>query len=1054
MDYDNLKKESFNKLKFPHIYRVNASAGSGKTHALTERFIELLLSKKIDNNALSNIIAITFTNKAATEMKERILRNLKSLYFQNSDINDRELLNSIIKDLNYSNDELKDISNKFINRIIDDYTHFQVKTIDSMITYISLVSAIDLKLTPDFKIVLDIKEYIDYAIKYLVSEIDNQVEVYKMFAHYIQFQAETSNKFNWQPIEDLRMNAEEFIKKQYLSGKKFEIPVNDSSYYNLKIRKQKEKISKIAREIISEAEIVLDNKNSKVKLSSSKGKHLLSIIDNNYKLNNNKITVENLLIGKGKEKYYNSFSGFVDELNNAITDYVEFLSESKLSNYILFLSRIDKMIDEYIAKSNSIYLGDLTKKINNLLTESYVPNIFYKLGDTYYHYLIDEFQDTNEVQWNIIQALIDNALSTNGSLFYVGDIKQSIYRFRGGDVSLFNSVYESNKSKRDTYDRNLEYNFRSASEIVNFNNQCFSKNNLSELINYKNSNIKDHIYSIQKEYIIRTYNNVKQIPVEESKGYIRIERYNDKEYEDVYNDKIPKIIKKLLNAGYSQRDITVLVRTNKAGEEIANILMHNEYSVIFDRIVKVNENTFINEIISFLKFLNNPLDNLSFFTFLSGKIFLKKTGIDKKIIFDFVKRNSDRKMLYWEFKKEYQDIWNTYIDKFFRLINYLPLYDLIVEIIKHFSVFLHFPSISGYIMKFSEIIKDFESEGELSVDEIIEKWKENDDNNSDKFNVLIPEYIDAIQIMTIHKAKGLSFPVVIIPVSILDTKGFSNVFYNETDNNLSAFYIKKDYTKYSEKLKSIYEDEKTKTFLDDLNTIYVAMTRAKEKLFVFMPKSNNKNNKMYTQEYFFFKDIEENMNVIEKGEFCEKNGISKELQKSKETENKFPLESKEWYNRIVFTENDIFFDRKRRESIARGDVFHKILSEIYILKSDNIDQIVLRMSSKYKIDQSEIENTLNFLVFNPEISFLFKNNVKINNEIEIVTGKGESFRIDRLVITKNEIYVVDYKTGEIYNEKHRRQIINYMNIVKNIYDMKCIGVLIYLDDRKVKIIDG
>lgn len=1047
----------FNKLIFPHIYRVNASAGSGKTHALTERFIKLLLSNKIENNALSNIIAITFTNKAATEMKERILRNLKSLYFQNININDQELLNSVINDLNYSTDELKNISDEYINRIIDDYTHFQVKTIDSMITYISLVSALDLELTPDFKIVLDMKEYIDYAIEYLVSEIDNHYDVYKMFIDYIQFQAETSDKFNWQPIEDLRRNAEEFINKQYLSGKKFEVPINDSSHYNSKIKQQKEKIKNKALEIISQAKIVLDNKNSKIKLSSTKGKHLLSIIEDNYKLNNNKITVENLLSGKGKEKYYNYFSGFVDELNNAITDYIEFLSESKLSNYILFLSKIDKMIDEYISKSNSIYLGDLTKKVNNLLTKSYVPEVFYKLGDTYYHYLIDEFQDTNEVQWNIVQTLIDNALSTNGSLFYVGDVKQSIYRFRGGDVSLFNSVYESNKNKRDTYDRNLEYNFRSAREIVDFNNKCFSLTNLSELIDYKNSNIKDNIYSIQKEYIIRTYGNVKQIPMEESKGYIRVERYDNSEYEDVYNDRIPKTIEKLLNAGYSKRDITILVRTNKVGEKIANILMHNEYSVIFDRIVKVNENKFINEIISFLKFLNNPMDNLSFFTFLSGEIFLKKAGIDRKTVFDFVKRNNDKKILYWEFKKEYQNLWDTYIDKFFSLINYLPLYDLIVEIIKRFTILSNFPYISGYIMKFSEIIKDFESEGELSVDEIIEKWKENDDSNSDKFNVLIPEYIDAIQIMTIHKAKGLSFPVVIIPVTILDaknTRGFSSIYYNETDKNLSAFYIKQDYIKYSDVLKGIYEDEKTKAFLDDLNTIYVAMTRTKEKLFVFMPKSNNKDNKMFIQESLFFKDIEENISVIEKGDFCKKSVISKALQQDEIIDNKFPLESREWYNRIVFTENDIFFDRKRRESVTRGDTFHKILSEIYTLKSDNIDQIAFRMASKYKIDQSEIEDALKFLIINPEISFLYKNNMEIHNEIEIVTGKGESFRIDRLVIEKSMIYVIDYKTGEMYNEKHRRQIANYMNIVRNIYNMKCIGILIYLDDRKVKIIDG
>ncbi|NIA23214.1 MAG: UvrD-helicase domain-containing protein [Proteobacteria bacterium] len=957
------------------------------------------------------------------------MKKLKLLYFQNGD-DDSDFIPRILKATGYNLDDLKKMAEEKIDKIIADYAHFQVKTIDSMISYISKISANDMQLSPDFELNFNIDESIDYSVGLIVSELTEESTSFKKIIDYVNFFVESQNKFIWQPVKSIQENIKEYVNLHYVVGLK----IHKEDVKTEKIKDLKNRIISCATKIQS---IAL---NSNIQLSK-KGRNRINkiLIEKSIEINKVPITTDYLLNNDYK-KYDYLFFDAVSDLNEAFHEYVEYVAEERAYNVLMFLDLIEENMDGFIKKKGIVPLSDLTNRLKNLLKEDYIPEIFYKLGSTYYHYLIDEFQDTSRVQWEIIEKLIENVIAENGSLFYVGDVKQAIYRFRGGDISLFSEIFDKYKGRVKRYQTFLDTNYRSVKEIVDFNNKIFSEDNLR---NFILGSTKDGIFV---EDVIDIYSHVEQKANKTDKsGYVCVEECS--EIDEILNEKLPGTIRNILDSGYSNSDICILTRKNSEGETVANILMEKGYPVIFDKVARVNENTYVNEIISFLKFLNNPMDNLSFFSFVSGEIFLKKSSLSRDKILDFMFDNRENKSSYRAFQEHFPDIWGRDVEPFVRYVNYLPLYDTVTEIIKHFDILENFKDSESYIMKLLEIIKDMGEKGELSIDQIVEKWKEGEGNQSesDRFNILIPEYINAIKIMTVHKAKGLAFPVVILPYSLLDgKKGNTNKIYKEILNDeMYLMKIKKDYTKYSQKLKGIYSEETTKETIDDLNTLYVAMTRAEEMMFIYTTGKNKKENSL------LFSGDETAIHI---GKPVKKEG--KNIEEKVEGENYYACTNVRWYANLAFHGEDAIFETVRREAVLRGDVYHKMFEEIIKLNKDETEALAVRFSEKYKLDKNEIKGILDFITGDKILKGFYSGDIEVFNEKEIVTGKDDVYRMDRLVIKGQNIYVIDYKTGEEYNYKHIKQIKQYMKLAEDIYGKKSIGVLIYIDEKKKMVING
>ncbi|MFN3528165.1 MAG: 3'-5' exonuclease, partial [Candidatus Altarchaeaceae archaeon] len=399
------------------------------------------------------------------------------------------------------------------------------------------------------------------------------------------------------------------------------------------------------------------------------------------------------------------------------------------------------------------------------------------------------------------------------SLFVVGDKKQAIYRWRGGVTNLFEYVYKISENIKE---KNLSTNYRSGEYIVKFINKVFSKENIERHINFIKNDYK--FQNLNVEDVLKIYDdaNEEYYKENENKGYVYVCKIkNEGDLENV-KEKFLEIIKNLRER-YEDKDIAILVRENKEIDEFMKFLHEYDKNIAIDApfTANIKNNQYIKEIVHFLKFLENN-DSYSFIKFITGEIFHKATKIPKEEIFELIMNLKDREKLYEKFKEKFE------IDKKDNL------YDLLVSFFEKFKVFENFKENSLYFLHLLEFIK----EKEIKTLKKFFEFYEND-IYEDEFYINTSNS-NAIHIMTIHKAKGLEFKAVVIPYAKIEIRP-ENIFIEE-NGSLNLYYIKKDYLNFSEKLKEIYCNEYNKRYIDELNNIYVAMTRAKECLYMLIPE--------------------------------------------------------------------------------------------------------------------------------------------------------------------------------------------------------------------------
>ena len=760
-----MKSSSVPTFTFPEIRVVEASAGSGKTYALAKRYVQLLLNPALPHEALPmrDILAITFTNKAALEMKSRILDFLKRMalgLFTESEENE------ILRPIGLSRSSARAPAFAAMEEVIHNYNFFQVQTIDSFIKSLLAGCAFKVGLSGGFKIQRNSRDYLNYSLDALVDQAERDSTVRKLFERFLNQYIFLENKSGWFPKKDIQELLGALFREGNIYGEDFAL-------YDLKgddLLERKRRILGAMRRLL---EWLPEGADKRFRKS-------LEDFLKEYKqaFDTNRIPDwfkrEDVPLNKGTAEPP-GMSFLWGEIRRDLQDLAEAEAYSLFNPYIEIFQQTAVFFQEKVVADDVIFLEELNRKARALFSAGAVTveEIYYRLATRVRHYLIDEFQDTSRLQWHNIVLLTDEALSTGGSFFYVGDKKQAIYRFRGGDARLFDEV-QVNKQGIPVSREQLAINYRSQKIIVDFNNQIFSLENLRRFIQAKaaveGANAKGDLVYVGAD-AWRELENVfghsqQRCLPDQDGGYVRVERLEadtKEERQEILRGRILETIAEL-KTRYPFSSMAVLTRSNSEIEEITSWLLEEGYPVESERTLSIKDHPIVGNLLDFLRFLNSPIDNLAFARFIGGEVFGQAAGWDtgtaQQFLYSLRPRITGESSfyIYKVFRDAYPELWDKFFDEFFRNVGLYPLYELAVSIVHRFGVLQHFPRQQGFVMRLLELIKEKEDEtNELSIFlELLTQLPE------DEFFVHVTE-TGSIKVTTIHKAKGLEFPVVIIP---------------------------------------------------------------------------------------------------------------------------------------------------------------------------------------------------------------------------------------------------------------------------------------------------
>jgi len=1042
------------------VYVTEASAGSGKTYALARRYMKLLFGQSPKNNQipLKNILAITFTNKAAIEMKERILQFLKEIAFDSFD--DPLKRQEMFEYLAVRPENARKKAFILMDEIIKNYNFFQVQTIDSFINAILSGCAFKLGLSAHFKIKRYYQDYIAYSLDKLIDKAALDNKIMSVFKDYLKQYLYLENKLGWFPKKDMLSVISQLFDDSNVYGASF-------SGYKLKDKdqnfKERRSIVALMRELADNEpeganQVVFKSFRGKIeKFADALDVEELSkpFIGPEFPIRKNHVLPEKPRMLWAK-------------IRKAISGLFELEALSLFNCYIDIFNLVYEDFQRTTGKEDLIFLSELNRKARLLFDEGKVtvPELYYRLAARFDHFLIDEFQDTSLLQWDNLFLMIEEAMSKGGTLFYVGDKKQAIFRFRGGTTSLFDDVQERLKAYKVEKDF-LKDNYRSSKEIVEFNNLVFSAENLNRFFQNKEQRDKDRddqlkLTQADKEYILSRFQGCSQnIKLKDFCGYVKIENIeidNKEESDRSIREKLSELIKEIRSRYNDYKDITILCRTNSDIEAVTAWLIEEHIPVESEKTLNIKEHPLIKEIISFLKFLDSPIDNLSFASFITGDFFLKASGIPKERIIDFLFKVHDRPdksgqalYLYREFRFAYKSTWDDYIEEFFRNVGFVPLYELVISILGRFKI----PELSGdyqgFIMRFLELIKSQVNEENLGVSGFLEYFE---NAPSEDLYVSVAE-TDAVKIMSIHKAKGLGFRVVIIPFLEIDANIISRknkkpyCVYPQGDY-LKLLSLKKSYLGFSRKLEQIYRNEYTANLADELNSVYVAFTRAKNELYCYIPKKSSGSFNL--------------ANFLIPADLFERGKRRKPLKREVKPQDKMLLGVSQYKNWIPFLKEE-FIDRslvEQRDRVLLGEITHGCLSFVGNLEGFDKDKAVSDALKKglyqfpFYEDFKKAAGIVEKIVKAQELKSFFE--VKegiVYREKEIVDRNGNAKRIDRLIVKKDEVLLIDYKSSRERIDDSRRQMMEYIEIVKELFPgIPAKGFLVFLDDSGLEQVDG
>lgn len=1106
-----------------HLTVYRASAGSGKTFTLAVEYISLLVK---DPENYQHILAVTFTNKATQEMKMRILSQLYGI--ANSLQSSQQYFNKVKEKTNMPDAVIRNNARAALTLLIHRYNNFRILTIDAFFQQVLRNLAHELGQTANLRVDLNNEEITEKAVDQMIESLEKGQPVLQWISTYINNSIEDDNGWNIiGKIKTFGTNIfKDFYKAHEANLKEQLSNADDFKVYETTLRKRRNDIRKTfnskARSILNEI------KNANLDIPSNYRSGLYKYLTDSAiaPLTNKPLKAGVLKANKSPQNWTSSKCAKADKqqiqtlaaevLSAQLSELIAYNNDNwnEFQSIQLTLSHLSELrllhaiadaVDNLTKDTNRFMLSNTQALLKELIADSDTPFIFERIGARLKHVMIDEFQDTSTIQWQNFQVLLANCMAQELSQnLIVGDIKQSVYRWRQGDWGILNNIEKSFAHQKIRLET-LDYNYRSEKRIIDFNNafweQCVA--NTAKEVAQDDAEKAKIVQKAYEDVAQKTHKTTEN-------GFVKISLYPREVMKDAVLEELIETIKELFNNGYggkNQSKIAILVRSKSNIQDIVNALLQafgNEINIVSDEAFRLDASLSVNIIVSAMHLLTHPDDVLT-----RGKLVklynqevLKKPLTDTDLLVSINESNNidtknidkkERRKLATEqqMAKLNSQLPPEYVANRELLLG-LPIVDLVDKLFMLFGLD-QLEGQSSYICTLYDTLNDFLKDHTADIDDFINEWE-----NSLSSKTIQSDEIEGIRIMTIHKSKGLEFDNVIIPFCNweMEKKG---TLWCETKNKPAPYnklpLLPIDFSR-DKLIGTVFEDdykeEHFQNIVDNLNLLYVAFTRASKNLFVFglrqgkttldnIAKGTPPGNRSYAIELALRQVSEQ----LQGSSLSFPDDIGSEIHFEYGTlvpethekehavaDNPFLIKPdkhivsiatypqaatfKQSNKSIEFVKGEDVDPSDRTRYIKIGNVLHQLFSTIYTTadiptRLNELEQQGIIYNDE--ITSAQLRTRIEDAITNPQVQEWFSKRWQLYNECTILeynkdTNEVEEHRPDRVMTDGKEFVVVDFKFGK-EREEYKKQVQQYMEILIRMGHKKVSGYLWYVVKNNV-----
>jgi ATP-dependent exoDNAse (exonuclease V) beta subunit len=1051
------------------LYR--SSAGSGKTFTLVKAYLELVLNQP---PVYRHTLALTFTNKATAEMKTRILDNLQELADGKATDMQKALLADNTGKLTEAN--LAQQAQQVLVYLLHDYSRFSVSTIDSFFNRVVRAFARELGLPATFELATDKDQILSEVIDQLMLQYGRDEQL-RAWLQDFAFEKLADDK-SWNVKRDLQNLGSELFSERYQQIQQtLQTGEGDSrERIGRVLQDMKQQTSQFRQELQRRLKAILE----KVRAHDLRGsdfKNQHNAITTAEKLNQhfdtekvqslerhlNKLESEQDLVANSASSgiqsaisacadhgLWDDLMSLRDWLPTAIPHYYTARHIQKNAYPFGVLADLNQVLQQYRREHELLLIADLNNLLKQVTQEAESPFIYEKVGSTYQHFLLDEFQDTSNFQWDNLQPLLVNAMSSGYENLVVGDVKQSIYRWRGGNPDmLVNKLPQDLHGLREQIrEQNLQVNRRSYEGVVRFNNALFQE--LPEFLAQEHGE--------QGAFIKEAYQEVAQqwLPEKADSGYVRVSFLPSvgKQYTEHVQDSLLETIRSLEGKGYSYREIAILVRDNAKAKAWAERLTKADppIPVLSSNSLVIGQSPKVQLLVHAMQYLYDPTDDLARAIVLNDYYcYFRPDGEQDPAVRFRTARDPE---LTEEALPGALTQQQAYLQK-------LPLYDLGEALIRIFDLSHRY---DAYLQRFLDLLLDYARQRQGDLDQFLEWWEE----KGYKETIQVPAGENAIRIETVHQTKGLEFLVVLLPDISWDMSSGSDDWLWEApqhpDFQQMAYYPVNPTKNLQETYFShAYEREAMLAGLDSLNLLYVACTRATEALYLWAPYPLTSRGEpasgLHSRVYLALQGLRpgeltdgaKEEQVLEWGSLPERYPKQPEAQTAPDA--KPPFNS--WRGKLNIRPRgqDVLklYDGAVASRINQGILMHGILARIK--EPADVQQAVEQVYQEGLIaagEQEGLVREVHRLLALPSVKPWFEpKDWNIRNEQELLLPNGQSYRPDRVMTRGNQARVIDYKTGEP-KPADEQQVQQYKALLEGVGYQDVAAYLFYLESEVIQ----
>jgi ATP-dependent exoDNAse (exonuclease V) beta subunit len=1067
-----------------------SSAGSGKTFTLTREYLKLAFQNP---DHFKKILAVTFTNKATQEMKERIIQNLFD-FSRKSPSDMGEQLKDI---LGLTDSQLQERSQELLVSILHNYSRFSVQTIDRFFQNVMRSFARELSLQGDGELLLNTDEVRQAVLDLLMEDISDPNHM-ALKNWVIDFSiSKLEDKGRWDIRRDILSFTEELMKDDF---KVIENALNKeiSDYDKLKVFK--DKLNKIIAQfentlngISEKAFHLIESKGLSLDDFSGKGSSAPNFFNKisknkNYDLSDlvNKTVQKALdtdgdsLATKSSEKKELIFQAASEGLLNFFHEAIKYIqknlaeyrsAENILKNiYLIGITQhFNQRMQEYKTEEGIQFLSDTTQFLNQIIgtdpAES--PFVYEKMGSFYDHFLIDEFQDTSTLQWQNFKPLIENSLAEGNENLVVGDVKQSIYRWRGGDWRLLLKGLKEDVSPAFYHEDALSHNFRSKPNVIDFNNDLFST--LPKIIKSHAVNKTSNSFTEDVEYLLQDLPDAYNEVVQKKKnsypynGFVELQFFEEEQsdegekitWKEKALEKFVQDLERLQDSKIQLKDVGILVRRKAEGIEIQDFLekykkqnpqktKEYQYNIISDETLLLSSAHIVNFLLNCFQYLYTEdkiaLAQIKFY-------YQKIINQDNALIHEIVKNDGDDTYLPLDFLSAQKDLMS---------LSLLEMSEKLIQIFRLKEI----KKEKAYLSAFQDVLLDFGNKG--GIPDFMEWWEQ----NSHSYAIKLQSDEHSARLMTIHKSKGLEFKICMIPLlewTLSPAALMAPTLWVNTEgtqfSEIPYLPVRQTSSLKDSAFANAYWEEEVKSYLDNLNLLYVAMTRAGDALLV---NTHAKGKSGYVSKLLLeFAEQQDNWQEADrKLAIGSESDFALMSQDKKEKEEAFSVssinltyyESHNWQDKLQIKQSKtLVLEDSGLSKTDLGIYVHDIFSKLNDLSE--IPVLLEKVKAEKMLNNEDYESIQKLVKDNlqkgSDLLPWFETEWEVKTEVPVLLPDGSLIRLDRVLLKNNEARILDFKTGK-KSDQDNKQLNFYRNTLKKMGYEKVTAHIAYLNPLEIK----